>query len=528
MKIPVIRAGEELPSRIPVTARVEGAGRVEEALGRLGGQVRELAAFVAEEEGEIQRKKQAMDMYTTLADLGLKLEEGSVQIATDLQREPDPANHHQKWKDRFSKMAAESISGIADPETLTRAKQLIARTAARESVEQKSVQNRIWVDSQQAKNLELLRDLSLRNRVDEGISLIDNAVQNGIFSSVKAGELKKDLIENAEVNTWKADSLNNAFDTYERFLKSPPQNLREGKVIQLQQFLEAQLRHKIVVQNQFERMLEKQNRAEREAISQNLTRKVMDGESVTTMVRDLLEVGTFFDDDATKILNFQDTWIKRKEEESRREKVDDPETDREFTKRLYSVKDPLTENDVRSAMGADLLTTPRAEHFLSGIWTRKKEFVSELKEEYQKAEEIVERALMTKGRLQELDPVSNYVTTRAIQELWQAVFVDKKNPLDSAMEIIERGRATMDKLNLPEIETMRKGILFGDKKAPIGELIIELRKNKDRISSSLYESQLQLLKDIADKGEWAAREKMQREEEKREKEGTKKKKWYQF
>jgi len=74
-------------------------------------------------------------------------------------------------------------------------------------------------------------------------------------------------------------------------------------------------------------------------------------------------------------------------------------------------------------------------------------------------------------------------------------------------------------MNLPEISSMRRGILFGEKEtASIVDLIEKLRKNKDRISPSLYESQLQLLKDIADKEKYIIRTKISKP-----KEGEKKK-----
>ncbi len=339
---------------------------------------------------------------------------------------------------------------------------------------------------------------------------VNKSAADHIIKPTEAFKMIQGAKENIAMNRLKIDGYNDPIGTWKAFEAGKYSDIPTDKTVQAQTFLDSQINHRITIQKQIDHMVEKDLKERRDGIKQDLMVKVMGGEPVADLVGQLLDNRSFEPADAEHILNFQNSWLTRADRELKKEQIDDPDTDREFAQRLYSIRNPLKEKEVNQAMDSGLLITKTGKEYLSKIWSNRKELKAELRQDHAKAEEFLEKGLTTKGLL-DFDATANDAKMRAIKELWQAVNIEGRNPMEAAQEILERNRQGIVEMNLPEIGSMRKRLLYGDTiNGTIPDLLKSLRENKNKMAPSLYESQMQLIKDIFDKEDYNIRAKTNR------------------
>jgi len=116
MRIPIIRAGAEIPSRIPVTVRPEAAGMVEEALGAASQDVQHLLVQISNQDAEIRKRYQEADSLLTInakkGDLAFYNQE--IDKTLDEDTTSDPLNRLSTFMALSNKKKQELLKDIPD------------------------------------------------------------------------------------------------------------------------------------------------------------------------------------------------------------------------------------------------------------------------------------------------------------------------------------------------------------------------------------------------------------------------------
>ncbi|GAH46648.1 unnamed protein product, partial [marine sediment metagenome] len=133
MKIPIIRATEELP-RIPVTATTEGAGRAAQAVGQLSGLARDISLDLAQKQQGIKRARQ-------VAQAEIAMEQANKDIIAKLRLEPNHETYFEDWLSEFEFASTDMLIKAKGPKTKAVMEQALSRIATREARQQKDYAN---------------------------------------------------------------------------------------------------------------------------------------------------------------------------------------------------------------------------------------------------------------------------------------------------------------------------------------------------------------------------------------------------
>lgn len=186
----------------PVTARPGEAGRVWRAARGLGAEGERLALTIAQQHGELLRKKKTLNMTLALGEIEVDLTTDLEDLKTELRRSPDPDTYYSDWETRSTTLIGRRLAQIVDPETRARAEILVKRIQLQEIVEQKHYENLLWGSEKLGKAGKVLTGYQRTGELEKGLELIDSLERNGLLTAVKAEEwrqLHKDKVAIMEI-----------------------------------------------------------------------------------------------------------------------------------------------------------------------------------------------------------------------------------------------------------------------------------------------------------------------------------------
>jgi len=182
MKIPVIRASQELPVT-PVTATTQGAGRTWDAVAQLGERVNAISQDLAQTQQRIR-------MTTELAQAEIDMVSINKDIETNLRLKPNPDTYVEDWGTQFTAAAQKRLEGVKSAKTRAAMEQLISQIAVREIPKQKDYANRLWEQTESAKRIGQIDSFIKDYRLDKATELIDRSVADGLWNPEEAAKWK--------------------------------------------------------------------------------------------------------------------------------------------------------------------------------------------------------------------------------------------------------------------------------------------------------------------------------------------------
>jgi len=162
--------------------------RATEGLGQEG---QRLALTLAQQEGELRRKKKALDMANTLSEVDVYVEDAAESLSIKLRREPDPDTHFANFEVGFAKIVNDSLKDIRNAETLAKAKILTNRIYTRRLIREKDYANKLWVEVGQAKVERTLDGYARQGNLEAGLQLMEEATVGGLYAANAAERVKQ-------------------------------------------------------------------------------------------------------------------------------------------------------------------------------------------------------------------------------------------------------------------------------------------------------------------------------------------------
>lgn len=195
-KIPIV----QVESTLPAVRRRSGEARVWRAVEGLGYEGQRLGFTLARQEGDLRRKKKALDMALTLGEFDVDVTSGLENLKTELRRSPDPETYYSDWEKRSATIIGRELAKIEDPETRARAEVQAKRIQVQEVVEQKHYANLLWGNEKLATAGKVLTNYQRTGELEKGIELIDELERNGLVNAVKAEEWRQSHKDKVEIN----------------------------------------------------------------------------------------------------------------------------------------------------------------------------------------------------------------------------------------------------------------------------------------------------------------------------------------
>lgn len=497
MKIPTV----EVTEVARVTARPGEAGRVWRAARGLGAEGERLALTIAQQHGELRKKKKALDDTVFLSSLEVRAKRDLAQLEIELMRSPDPYTHYQRWETGFNEMANSELGGIKDKELQARATVLLNRLKASEVPAQEHFADRLWVEKMQAGTQLLLDSYAETGELEKGEELLATMTEHGVYSANISAKMLigfSDAVEKKRIKT-----LVDAADLEIFYTPNATEKIlsrEENADIPNDEKL-ILLKKGIARTNQIESDIEKAVTKASEDLYAGLVEKVREGKSVERTIYDRGPAG-----DRTLIRQHFDSLFNQIDAVAKGGITSDPDTLLNVTIRSSKAVPEITEDQIEGFMREKLLSVDDGNAALDQIRTTNRSLRSEAEREnnkdYRDAEKEIERGMGVSGLIltltEKLDPTQMGLIARAKTELWNRSRGrgGKEDAMEVARDILPKYQRALAGQNLLSIETYEKLIEI-DKYPDVG--VLRRSYDEDRLSEDDYYRKAGAFKEMQEK-----------------------------